>query len=365
MRTDPTHVYYNVRIQNADPAGRDKACSFRETRTVPIVTNPSEYYLSCVRFQIPTSRIPLLVVPVQPYPNTDPTRTIYAVTLSHGGQDSTVWVRWTPNETLAGIPIQPKLPLSAASPFQDASDGYYYCRSYVQMMEMVNLALQQAWDLLVSRPPGALGPPYLTYDAATKLFSFHCDASFDVNAADHISLYFNNDLYALFGAFNHILDTSFVGEKNRQILLSPPAAQSPSPVFEFRQEYSTLVSWVGFRSVVITSGTIPVESEGIPAASPYFSNTNLQATGTPTFLNIISDYDALTNEGYEEFQASIQYTPKGEYRLTDLVGTQPLTSFDISVFWLDAFGGLHPLFIAPNECATFKFMFRKRSFNRG
>jgi hypothetical protein len=371
IRTEPTHVYYNVRIQNGNPDGSDKVCQYREQRTVPIINDPSKYYMSCVRFQVPTSRIPILLIPVQPYPNVDPGKTIYSVVLSYNGYEVQKFVQWIPNEQLSinANPIYPLHNLSVGAPYTNAEDSYYYCRSYIHMMDLVNDTFAAAFsDLggLTTLPVGSKAP-YYTFDPATSLFTLHAQKAFyDVEAvATPIQIYLNNDLFTLFGAMNHIKVRISTGEKDRQILISATPGDDnvdANGYILFQQEYPTLVSWVGFTSIVITSGTIPIESEGIPTTLPYFSNSNLQSTGQPSFLNIITDYDALLDMGYREFQTSLQYTPTAEYRLADMTGTQPLTSFDIQVWWSDAFGGLHPLLISPNECATFKFLFRKRDF---
>jgi len=369
--TDPTHVYFNVRIQNGDPNGSDKVCEYREQRTVPLVDNPSEYYFSCIRFNIPTSHIPLLIVPIQPFPNTDVHKTIYSVALSYGGYTAQQYVMWSPNEASlkkSNI-ISPRLPLTSMNPYVNANDSYFYCRSYVHMMNLVNKALTDAFNDLFAHTTLPVGTqaPFFTYEPATKLFTLHAqEAMYDVNNSSPIDIYFNNDLFTLFGAFNHIKINNSSNEMDNKILVTAFPDNSnvdSSGTILFTQEYSTVVSWIGFQSIVITSGTIPIESEGIPSALPYFSNSNLQNTGQPTFLNIVSDFDALLDVGAQDFQTSMQYAPSGEYRLIDMKGTQPLTSFDIQAMWTDAFGGLHPIMIGPNESASFKFIFRKKSFN--
>lgn len=366
---ESTHVYYNVRVQNGDPNGQNIQCSYRETRTVPIIDNPSEYYLTCVRFSLPTSTIPLLIVPVQPYPNTDATKTIYSVSLSYGGQTAQQFVSWLPNEQVFSAPIAPKYSLSATSQFTNSSDTYYYCRSYVHMMNLVNNALAAAFTTLqglASLPAGAVAP-YLTYDAATSLFSINAPkAAYDVSNPQFISIYFNNDLYTLFGAFNSIINNNNnLNENDRQILIRDQGNNTDaSGIIHFSQEFPTLSCWSGLKSIIITTGTIPIVSEGIPASQSYYSSMNVNANGQPTFLNIVSDYDALFDDVWQaSFVNSMQYTSTSEYRLIDMIGTQPLTSFDIQCWWMDAFGNLHELLIAPNESATLKFMFRRKTFN--
>lgn len=172
---DANHVYYNVRIQNTAKTGEYVPCSFRETRTVPIVDNPSQYFFSCIRFSLPTSTIPLLIVPVQSYPNTDTTKTVYSVGLSYGTHSVQQHVIWAPNEMAYSTPITPQLSLSPVMSSSNTKDSYYYCRSYVHMVNLVNTALASAFTALAgleTLPVGATAP-FITYDSASHLFSIH------------------------------------------------------------------------------------------------------------------------------------------------------------------------------------------------
>ena len=364
MPYEPTHIYYNVQIQNSSPNGSAKDCTFREQRLIPLIEKPEDYFFSCIRFQVPTSTIPILVVPVQPFPNTDTSKTIYSITLSYNGIDAIEYIKWFPNtDTIEGSIINPKYQLSAVSPYTNSSDNFYYCHSYIHFINLVNTAFKTAFTTLNVDLSGS-EPPYFTYDAITKLFSLNAQESvYDILNTNPIKIYLNNDLYALLGGLNSIKTIMPVNGKSNQILISNDKNNTIDGIIKFMQEYQTLVSWIGFKSIVITTGTIPIISEGIPVAQKFFSNTNVSETGTPTFLNIVSDYDALLDAGYADFQTSFQYQPTSEYRLIDMFGTMPLTSFDISVFWIDNYANLHELSIMPNETASFKFMFRKKKFN--
>ncbi len=358
--SDANHVYYNVRIQNDKKTGENVPCSYRETRIVPIVSNPSKYFFTCVRFSLPTSTIPLLVVPVQPFPNTDTTKTVYSVGLTYGGNSVQKYVMWSPNEKSLSTTIRPTYPLTEAMPSSNAKDSYYYCRSYVHMMNLVNDAFASAFTALQglgSLPFGAAAP-YFTYDSSSKLFSLNVPkTAYDVSNSSYIQIFMNNELYTLFGAFNSVLHKTS-SENERQILVRDQGNNTTNDIIKFTQEFSTLPCWNGFKSIVITTGTIPIVAEGIPSAGTSTSN------GEPTFLTIVSDYDALFDDtGGASFVNAMQYTSSSEYRLIDLVSTQPLTSFDIECWWMDVKGGLHPLMLAPNEAATLKFLFRTKAFN--
>lgn len=377
MTSQPTHVYYNVRIQNGNTDGTDAPCTFREQRTVPIVDAPSDYFFSCVRFNVPTSKIPLLIIPVRPFPNTDPSQTIYAISLSKvdtNGVSQTVTqnVVWSPNELRGQELVTPQYRLTEQSPYTNSYDSFYYCWSYVHFTSLVNAALNTAFETFKVNPAMGIAPtaraPFFSFDSTTKLFTLHAEkATFDTATVNNpVSIALNNALSVLYGGFNSKIDVA----NQQRILLVSSKDSTNNPLLDgdllFPQEYSTLVNWIGFRSIIITTGTIPLVPEGIPAVTPFFSNNNLSNTGQPSFLSIVSDFDALLDSGgYADFQSSFQYAPSGEYRLVDFrESAQPLTSFDITVYFSDLYGCLHTLMIASNETASFKFLLRKKTFNR-
>lgn len=361
----PDHVYYNIRIQNGNPDTAIPAV-YSENRVVPIINNPCEYYMSCIRFSVPTSLIPILVVPVQPN-QSDPTLTIYSVSLSYKTFTAQQYVKWTPKErnSLSSAPIEPRISLSLTK-ISNPDDSYYYCRSYVHLMDLVNDAFALAFADLTAQViaasqtmPSSAIAPYFTFDPSSKLFSLNADASYDVDAnANPIKCFFNNDLYTLFGAFDSFLSYN-AGEQDRQILIRDLSNNTTDGIINFSQEFPTLVCWSSFKSIIITTGTLPIYSEGIPNSNRFLSNTS--SSGQASSLNIISDFDCFLNVGSEEFVSLFQYNPAGNYRLIDMHGTNPVSNVDLSVFWQDTYGGLHPIFIPPNQSATFKMLFRKKA----
>jgi hypothetical protein len=65
----------------------------------------------------------------------------------------------------------------------------------------------------------------------------------------------------------------------------------------------------------------------------------------------------------DESKPSIQYSPQGEYRLIDLQSNAPINNIEISVFWRDQYGILHPFVLEPGCFSSLKILFRKKIFN--
>ena len=61
------HVYVNLSITNNSSttgATFNPQCKFTETRSSGIVSKADDYYLSCVRFSVPTGAIPMMIAPM-------------------------------------------------------------------------------------------------------------------------------------------------------------------------------------------------------------------------------------------------------------------------------------------------------------
>lgn len=147
---------------------------------------------------------------------------------------------------------------------------------------------------------------------------------------------------------------------------------------------SPLPTWNPIETIVFTTSLLPVVSEivgapviyGQPYANPYvsvvepeiiidpvtFKVTLQYPQSTPDNANILAvltDFTKQLDSG-TELKPSITYTPVSEFRLTDLYDEKPINQLEISVFWKDKFGLLHPFKLGAGGTATIKIMFRKK-----
>jgi hypothetical protein len=234
-------------------------------------------------------------------------------------------------------------------------------------MNLVNKAFQTAFNDLAVRttlPVGAVAP-YYTFDSKAKLFTLVAQAShYDVNnVGTPINIFMNNDLWNLFGAMSCFSYASpvIVGNDRQILITSDVANVDASGNIQFLQEYISICQWMAMKSIIITTNSVPICTEGIPSVSNSYTPNNGQ-NGYATYLTIISSYDALVSvAGFEDFQSLLQYTPSGPLKYIQMNSTNPLNTFDITVFWQDIYGGLHQLLIAPFESATFTFQFTKKN----
>jgi hypothetical protein len=63
------------------------------------------------------------------------------------------------------------------------------------------------------------------------------------------------------------------------------------------------------------------------------------------------------------YKQTVNYQPSSEYRLIDIQSDLPISSIQVSVFWKDANGFLHPFYLDGGQSGNIKLMFRRKDFN--
>lgn len=129
------------------------------------------------------------------------------------------------------------------------------------------------------------------------------------------------------------------------------------------QPYSTAPLWNCVKSIIFTTALFPITNEldGLPIVQN--SNKSLDTdVQNNNFLPVITDLEVAYVRG-DENKPSITYAPNGEYRLTDLQSNAPINNIEISVFWRDQYGYLHPFVLEPGCFSSLKILFRKKVFN--
>jgi hypothetical protein len=130
------------------------------------------------------------------------------------------------------------------------------------------------------------------------------------------------------------------------------------------QEYPTSSLWNPINSLVFTTGTLPVAPTSVSAPVVFGTNTSALTSGgnNSNISNQLTDFEVPVTEGWE-YKPNVFYTPTAEYRFIDLLGNTPLNNIQISVFWKDAFGNLHPFYLNSGCNANIKCLFRRKDFN--
>lgn len=374
---DPDHVYFDFNMVNNDTTGSlpPPNLVFNETRTNPIINNAGEYYVSVVRFSVETPTLPLMIPHVQ-VGQSNENLLIYTVNLTytHAGvsYESQTNLEFLPQNVNESIPNPPITQ-------QDITNEYYFIYSFQRFVLMLNNAFNDAFtdlDTQVSGAGGALPstlPPYMEFDPNTSQYILNADVNgYDIDSSGTIGIFFNSPLYTLFSSLESLNMgySGITGGKNFQLVVRninngsniyTPTPPSPS-YYQSYGEYSTSALWCPISSLVFQASLIPIIPE--EQSKPLIFNSDVlfgEGGNNSAISNTLTDLTVFLDKG-SEYKPLVQYSPTAEYRLIDLVGNNPVNSIQISCFWKDKFGNLHPFKLASGCFASMKILFRKRVY---
>jgi len=398
--SQPTQVYYDLDVVNTiQPAfttaqtSQPNRLTFTEVRSSPILDNPSDYFLSIIRFSLDTAgSMPLFIPQIQLNsvgPNAVNT-TVYYVSVEYKDASgnraiSKQNVLYVPQ---SNIYAPPQVPITTLN---QATDPYYWCNNIQAFICMINEALKLAYlDIIAQAPAGlpatwvAGNEPYLLWnaDSATAILVSQAD----IFGQDCLSLgnaegfiYFNNPLFVLFSSFQAIHNYTFDpapptindgeanyllkvfnkkgGAGNNYVVLDASAGP-PYNALYMEQPYSTGATLCPIQSLVFTTTLLPVLPQliGIPRV---LSNYNSSAGQNDNLSNEITDLVVNLVKGTEYFP-NVLYLPTAEYRLIDLQSNSPLYGIQISVQWKDVYGIYHDFFLQNGCSCSLKIMFRRK-----
>ena len=126
----PDQVYYDVTVTNFQSSNtQPPVFYYNESRTMPFITCPEDYYLSILRFTVDTGTLPVFIPSIKPG-STDRDLTIYNVTIEwYDGATryfGTAPIRWIPQDKSAPPPAPPS---DTSNKLQVNDNGYYNCYS--------------------------------------------------------------------------------------------------------------------------------------------------------------------------------------------------------------------------------------------
>jgi hypothetical protein len=183
MSNSPDNIYLDISTVNSDNLGNSlrTALQFNENRTNAILSNPSNYFLSVIRFSVdtPGSTLPIFIPALLiDGVNIDPDVTAYTITLTTPANGLltnvlTQNVRWAPEDQSASKPNN-KIAINTSTglPYittQDIVTGYYSAYSVKWWLSCINKTIANLWALT---PVGATTPaPTLVIDAGSNLIT--------------------------------------------------------------------------------------------------------------------------------------------------------------------------------------------------
>lgn len=360
IRTDQNNLYYSISITNPNLVSNTHVfATFTETRSTPIIKNPSNYRLSVTRFIIPSSSIPIQLIPIQYNSTTptDPNLTLYSITLSAGGHTVQQYIEWITEDVEATIP-PPPTPTSPA--INTNYQQYYSLYNYQHFCDIVNTAFSTAFTTLKGLITlSSAMPPILTYDGKTQLFTFYVEETY---ISDGINLYMNSLMAGLFfGSLNLItLGHDTVTGKDCQLVIQNtynnvwPAGtlnfDLANGYYSFQQQFVNVNTpvWQSLSQIVITSD-LPTASQLVPN----LTSTGVQQQSQSNFKPILTDFNIVGD------RTAIVYNPSAQYRYIDLQGSSPINTINLQIYWTDTLGNFYPLYIYPTEQINILILFER------
>lgn len=345
LSTDENHVFYDVTIRNntASPARAE----YTESRTFPIVDNPSKYTLSPIAFFMPSIQIPLFYWPSYPF----------IITLRYGGtsySQTLAYQNWTPVDTSGLQPIV----------------------SIYQFLDILNLASYNAFVALKAAHGGLIAgtvpPPRFAFDPASQLFELIADSTVfapgnvdtgGVNTG--VEIWMNDPLYQLFytipatifsytnaGGLDARLYVKNTGNNTwtiQNLQIDPLIPATPTNLVSMRSEVTPIDNWFDLVKIRVLATTLNISKH-------YVFNSN---TGTNELEPVILEYSPLGGDTLRNTN-SLLYRPSAEYERIDLQGTTPLKTFDCRVYWISKTGETYPVYISPYSFFSLRLMFLKK-----
>ncbi len=332
-------IYFNADVYNPGPDFME--CVFDQTLSTSILDNPSDYYVSLIRFNIPGSNVSVF--------NFNTTTNYYTVTLSYNGSDYRTALIYIPDNT----------------------QGENTVYSYQRFLDMANVALSSSFTALKLANPGApaINPPVMIYDAVTQLISILTPTTGYIGIGA-TTIFFNENLNAFFESFMAVFngigstngkDVQITVEDtgNNTLYVQAPGANAngvfystsklpATTYYKMTQEFSTLYLWNELQNIVIQSSGVPIVSEYLP-----------QVNGVVNMFPIMSDFQPLVNQG-PEVRSNYQYLPSAQYRLINLQSNTPLDKIGLRALERTQDGTLRPILISPHKSASFKLAFIRK-----
>jgi hypothetical protein len=378
--TNPDQVYFDVTVTNFESTTTfPPVFYYNESRTMPFIENPEDYFLSIVRFTVETTTLPTQIVSIEPN-QADIKKTIYSVTLEYPGfAPQQEFIEWIPQDNLAPIPPAPN---TTANGLQYDGGGYYNAYSNTWFINLVNTALKKAFDDLQTAAAPALAntfAPFLQWDSSSQSAVLLADVDFydsfpKTPPVPYIKIYMNAPLFTFFNSFPSILNGYIgiadgknfqlqIGNNNysnlQTITLSAPGVV---PIVQYRamslyQEVSTIPNWTPITSLVFTSGTLPVVPNQVSTPLIYNNSQQIALGGNNAAIsNIITDLVVQSGD----YRSNVVYLPEAQYRLITLRGNTPIKQLDLEIFYRVKTGQLIPFRLGSGQTVTMKLAFLKK-----
>ena len=358
----PDVLYIDVIVSNIDstdsPTISNTLAEYNESRTIPYLYSPNDYYGAVVQFNIENTSTPILYTEIVPNQG-NPNLTIYNVALTYGGstvEQPLIFIAQNATSTA------PPPPNAFPNGIQDTNTSYYSIYSYNYFTQLVNNAFASALAALkVLEPaiPAGTTPPIIKFDPLTLLFSVIAENTlYNQDNPNHINIAMNGALYYLYYSFSSsrviLLNSVYL---SLFINANTGIVDTGANTITVIQERNSTNLWAQISSIVITSQTIPVVRSQTFSPALYYSNTIIRSNNNSQTQAILLEYSVTDTE----YTKNIVYNPSAQYKLFALNSDVSLYNLDLKFFYRTTTGILRPISLSSGASLSVKLGFFKKS----
>lgn len=324
------NIYVNVTMANTSNNTTSQATTSIAYDTA-LIDDPTQYYMSVVKMEIPLQGVPLFVFPTPGL-----------------GND------WIIGMVNAGTAYPQTVPFVSFNGFNNSSSfNYYYVYHYDQLIVMINRALYDSW-VAAGSPAG--GAPYISFNAESGLFSIiqnkpQADLGWNV--------YWNNNFNIYFPSFGvNLINIDSTAANARYILTceqkSYDVTYTVGTNYVIPQNNPSVDYLNSIRKIILMSNSLPVRKEIYPPSIGSLGSSNNNS------IPIITDFQLEVNNIPGQQRSILTYSAD-TLRLVDLINNSPINRLDLTLFWADSLNNLYPLYITKSDSVTIKLGFFKKS----
>lgn len=376
-------LYYNIGIVNAkyiDDGSENPYAKFEEDLSLPLLENPSDYEMAIVRGTEECGfNLPIYIFPIQ-LNQSNINLGAQSVTITMditvpGGTSSYIsqqYLQWIPEDQLASAPSPP-------SSSQNVNNQYYWLYTYSHFVDIINTALQACMTDISTRSGLQLKTtaPRMVFDPSSKMFSIYYDSQgFGGNARtsrgssqdENATLYMNSCLFQLFYSFPNLYVNNDIANHGTAYKLNVinniglnTYTFNEITYFIMKQDSNSLTCWSPISCIAYKSDFLPVKKE-FTSNPIVYDSSNVAAVVQSAYLSesVLTDI-SLALDSPDQYRELLTYVPSGEYRMLSLVGNQPITKIDISLYYrLKMTNQLIPIRMPNSSTVTLKILFRRR-----
>jgi hypothetical protein len=366
------NIYYYLNITNYDRSSNSEPpqLSFVDTRTQPILSDASNYFVTVQKLYLETNYIPFFI-PIIETPVLNINKTIYSFTMSKVVGLNTIehqeYLIYEPQNATVTPP-------TAGTATQQLNNTYYYVYQVQYFTKLLNKTLKNCYDNLSAAivaaggaPLGAGGQPKLEFNIDNSKFVLFADKSqFDQSLLNPVKLFMNSNMNHLISNFqcNYLGYSGITNGKNVQFQIYSTGFNEYLGAITYLQMYQEISGISLMNScggIVLSTNLLPIRSS-LVGKEQRFGDVFEGSGNNSNTLAMITDFTIGSESIDNSYRPFILYQPSPNYKWLDLLSNNSINNININVYFRDNFGRLSPVYLPSGSTAQITLLFRNKKY---